>query len=304
MKIVRESLMPVNTQSVNEGWKENIVAGLMLLFGVGTGSVRAQQQDGGPKDGTEMMYKQTTDANVVKKLLRQGWTLESTEIDTIWQTVIEIEKGAPGSAVIETGLVESAESFVSGGFELTDGYKAQLEDSLQSFSGKPFINIVIEASSDKQVVRPNLAAKLEALGYTGDNAGLTEARADAIKDYLVNDLGVSADDNSIVIKLKPEQGQGTPEEYKTGEFRYTRVYLNFVSNVTDTQSPATYKETRIPKVQSTYNLSARLKHGGGSNLNTKVPTKTRAITKMEQSKKWDRKGVVPCSFSNLKYVKR
>ena len=77
--------------------------------------------------------------------------------------------------------------FELGGYTLTKEVKERIAKQVQELGGVD--SVQIEASTDKTRLTPKLKADLESKGYSGDNKGLSKARSNSIKAYLVT-LGV------------------------------------------------------------------------------------------------------------------
>ena len=67
-------------------------------------------------------------------------------------------------------------------------------------------SVEIESSTDKTPLTPRLKADLESKGYSGDNKGLSKARSNAIKSFLMS-LGINPD-NVTVVNLADEGKEG------------------------------------------------------------------------------------------------
>jgi len=291
MKLVHESLHEYN-EALNEGWKENVLAGILMMAGVTAAQAQRTLGFKIPLPGHEKSYtmqKTTQDSTEVQNLLEKGWTLDNVKLDTVWNSLQKTHDVKPDSVSILSSSVKSGESFTPGGFELTPEFKESLKSTLYQFHGKPFVNIRIEASTDKQGLKPSLKNILTKYGYTEDNAGLVQARADVIKKYLSEELNVNAD--SIIYDLKPEQGQGSKEEYKSGVYRYVRVEFNFV-NIEIKKFPKE-KEDSILNVSQTYDLSKEIKTKTHPEINLKFRVKPIKIN--FNNFKHEKRGMVKCS---------
>lgn len=77
--------------------------------------------------------------------------------------------------------------FELGGYKLTNEVKERISKQVNDLGGVD--SVTIESSTDKTRLTPKLKADLESKGYTGDNKGLSKARSNAIKSFLV-ELGV------------------------------------------------------------------------------------------------------------------
>lgn len=269
-RIISEEIHKIlSDETLNEGWKETVVAGLMMLGGVmGAQAQRANvpavsvRADADKSItipnpfGDEIVRNRTQatqDVQRMKQLLNRGWELDSVVLDTIWVSVKEMAEIRPDTIKIQSGYIDNtADYFDAGMFNLSSNYMQLLSDTLQAYKGQAFINIWITASTDKQRLKPETEQRLTSAGYEPTNAGLAQARAEAIRNYLVNDLSVNAD--SIHFDLKPEQGLGTEDEYATGEFRFIDVEFNFVNIPDIPPAPVTPQDPEY-ELEKTFYLS-------------------------------------------------
>ena len=228
---------------VNEGWKENVLVGLLSLF---SSTVMGQKTE--PKYSHTKTKSETT----MKTLLKSGWSLDSTAIDTLYR---EILVSKPDTNIVSTRLTLDKEQFFpSGKFELTPEMKSSIESTLIEILNQNGIifKIDLESSTDKQGLSQNLQKELKNLGYSPDNQGLSKARSESVSNFLEL-LGV--EDSLINTKQFYEKGVGEIEE----SARYVTVdfYYMIVSEVV---LPAEYKQE--PKIKKTYYLSKEQKPTG------------------------------------------
>lgn len=235
-------LKPFNnfdTINEEEGWKENILVGLLSLLGVaGMGQTK-------PHDGGDRRTYHTQSEQTVKSMLQRGWTLDSTQVDTLWKEVITKK---PDTLVMVTRLsLDKDQYFASGKFELAQDVKDSVQNTLSEISNKGGVitDIRVESSTDKQGLSTNLQKQLKSMGYSGDNKGLSQARNEAVTNYLV-ELGVN--DTLIDSEQKYEQGQQTIEQ----SARYVNVDIAYLI-ISQEVTPS--KTTDVPQVKSTYYLS-------------------------------------------------
>lgn len=268
-KIIQEELNHIlKTQDLNEGLRENIVVGIMLLGGVlnaqsqraNTGRISVTNNTNSsitiPNPfGNDLIRDRQTitrDVERVNHLLKFGWELDSIVLDTIWSTIQKLDESTH-NIKIKSGYIDNTLNyFKPGSFDLSDSYKNLLYDTLSSYQGQPFLNIWITASTDKQPLTQGTKNILTKNGFEATNDGLVQARAYSIKNYLSNDLKVNAD--SIHFNLKSEQGIGTDDEYQSGEFRFIDVEFNFV--IIDTiNNPVNLINSQNFTTDKTYHLS-------------------------------------------------
>lgn len=196
------------------------------------------------KDKKSRLHEfETSDIKKVVDKLKAGWAISEVTLDTV-------RKSIESSPVLNnTELsVDSLELnynpkqlFEAGSFELTDEFKTDFEEILQSIieSGNTVLKINIESSTDKQRVSDELSELLEKLGYSGDNEGLSSARNNVVKDLISNIFEENGDSTVPKIEqvIKFEQGKGqvgsvTPQD---PESRYVRVTVYFTefNDITD-----------------------------------------------------------------------
>ena len=171
-----------------------------------------------------------------KQKIGQGMALKTINIsrDTL---ISEL----PAETTLDTTLnVDlSGNLFDEGKFELNSETVSDLNDILKviELNGGTINSIVIESSTDKQRISPQLEPKLvDAIGK-GGNEGLSTLRNGKVKDYIIS-LGV---DSSIVKQdIKWEQGKGednaeTPQDPSA---RYVRVIIDVSYDVAGLPSDA------------------------------------------------------------------
>jgi outer membrane protein OmpA-like peptidoglycan-associated protein len=230
-----------------EGWKTNVLVGLLSLLGVQAMGHKVKDE----RHLTTHTHLQST----VQSYLKQGWSLDSTQVDTIYAKV-KAEK--PDTIVSVARLkLDKDQYFDSGKFGLSQEVKDSISQTLNSINGV-VIDIVITSSTDKQGLSINLQNQLKSLGYSADNIGLSKARAAGLEKYLTT-LGVS--DSLIRVQTQFEQGSGTIDQ----SARFVSVDIYFLQ-ITETIKPG---EKIVPKVNKTFYLSkdVNYKHkhirGGG-----------------------------------------
>jgi outer membrane protein OmpA-like peptidoglycan-associated protein len=185
-----------NYEPLNEGWKENLLAGLLTLVG---SYAYGQQQD-----PSKIVRKAKTEKQV-QNLIDLGYTLDSTSVDTVWK---ELVTKAPDSEVISIRYtLDKDQYFESGKFTLNDNMKLGIDSIIKEIieDGGIITNVDIESSTDKQPVGKELQAKLKSLGYEPDNNGLSKARCESIKNYLLKN---KIDSTLISTTEKVEMGEG------------------------------------------------------------------------------------------------
>lgn len=149
------------------------------------------------KTGTEAARKKRSDL-----LVKQGWTLDSTTVDTLWKELI-IQKPDTIVDLHRFKFDVEGDQFLTGKFKLSqnviDGINGAVEDIIAQDG--IVTDFQIESSTDKEPIN------MEYEGMTGNEA-LAHRRADAVEDELIR---IGVDDSIISITTKPDQG---PDVYK------------------------------------------------------------------------------------------
>jgi len=143
---------------------------------------------------TKTIHKKVKTEAEADKLINKGWSLDSSQVDTLW-TEVTIQK--PDTIVhIDEIKFDNNQYFASGKYNLNedmgDSISSTIDDILAQ--GGIISGIQVESSTDKQGLSLRLQNELKGIGYSGDNTGLSKARCEQITDYLVG-LGV---DSSLV----------------------------------------------------------------------------------------------------------
>ena len=143
---------------------------------------------------TKTIHKKVKTEAEADKLINKGWSLDSSQVDTLW-TEVTIQK--PDTTVhIDEIKFDNNQYFASGKYNLNedmgDSISSTIDDILAQ--GGIISGIQVESSTDKQGLSLRLQNELKGIGYSGDNTGLSKARCGQITDYLVG-LGV---DSSLV----------------------------------------------------------------------------------------------------------
>lgn len=134
------------------------------------------------------------------RLKSKGWTpvwTDSIDVKTEWG----VKKGVRKPSIEMKS--NNDKFFELGGYNLTEEIKEKIKGRVDSM-GTDLDSIQIEASTDKTPVTPKLKRDLESKGYTPDNYGLSKARSQSIKSFLVS-LGI--DGSKIKEVNLAEQGK-------------------------------------------------------------------------------------------------
>lgn len=136
----------------------------------------------------------------LKELKAKGWQIVWTESDTTTKGGVKPGEKKPGVEFKN----DNDKFFELGGYKLTEEIKEKIKGQISQMGGVDSVNI--ESSTDKTPLTPRLKADLESKGYSGDNKGLSKARSNAIKSFLMS-LGINPD-NVTVVNLADEGKEG------------------------------------------------------------------------------------------------
>jgi len=136
----------------------------------------------------------------LKELKAKGWQIVWTESDTTTKWGLQGGNRKPGVEFKN----DNDKFFELGGYKLTEEIKTKIKGQIEQMGGVD--SIQIESSTDKTPLTPRLKADLESKGYSGDNKGLSKARSNAIKSFLMS-LGINPD-NVTVVNLADEGKEG------------------------------------------------------------------------------------------------
>jgi outer membrane protein OmpA-like peptidoglycan-associated protein len=246
----------ISGDGVDEGWGKNMLVGVALslatLFGAGAS---AQDVTKDNPDGTSTRTHKTTDSSSIQTFLREGWTLDSTQLDTIYN---EIKTKAPKTEVSVTRLqVDKTQQFGSGKFELGGETTTSLDSVFAELekSNSLLVKVEITSSTDKQAVGPELQKILKGMNLSADNQGLSVARSNSVKGYLESKFGLS--DSIINVVNKVEQGEGKVDD----NARFVMVDFYYINK--GAEQPSADKGS-IKSVNKSYTLSKTTKPGDGS----------------------------------------
>lgn len=230
-----------DSYEINEGWKENVIVGLLSLFG---SQVMGQK--------SYVSHTKTKSEKSMQALVKSGWSLDSTAVDTIYNQVL---KTKPDTNIVATRLtLDRDQFFASGKYELTDEMRNSIDSTLMQILNENgmIVKIEIESSTDKQGLSQNLQNELKKLGYTPDNRGLSKARCESVSDFL-EQLGVN--DSLITFSQLFEKGESEIEQSS----RYVTVDFYYMI-LSEEVLPAEYEQDY--KVKKTYYLSKEQKPTG------------------------------------------
>jgi len=221
-----------NEPSINEeeGWKDLAVGAAMAASTLAPGQLKAGNTEyTSDKQATEISYEapaekdnksigwpwgtktktihtKVTNQEGVDRLVNRGWTLDSTQVDTLWKEVT-IQK--PEATVhIDSIKFDDNQYFASGKYNLNEDMADSISSIIDNIisEGGILSGIRLESSTDKQGLSTRLQNELKGLGYSGDNTGLSKARCEQISKHL---KGLGIDSSLITSNQIVEAGSGT-----------------------------------------------------------------------------------------------
>jgi outer membrane protein OmpA-like peptidoglycan-associated protein len=203
---------------------------------------------GGDDKEKERITKTTKSKSEMQKMTKyQGWTLDSTHVDTVWRKVSTTK---PDTMVyILEAKLDGEQFFESGRYNLNTEMIDKIDgifDNLYN-EGAFITDVLIESSTDKQGLSKNLQNDLKSKGYTPDNMGLSKARCQSISDYLVNSIGI----NDTLISTNQLYEKGTSEIDQSA--RYVNIKIIYIKKDVIATTPVIIEE--VPQLKTTYYLS-------------------------------------------------
>lgn len=231
--------------------------------------------------------------NQAENLQKQGWTLNSVSVDTLWTEVVK-QKPDTNVVVHDFKFDVDENQFASGNFRLNPEVVADLSAALDSIreSGGTITDFIIMSGTDTEPISMSYAGK------TGNEA-LAQRRADALSSALISD-GV----DPSLISIDISGANGGPDVYResmtkkereaariqTEDFRFVTLSIAYFTSEIKAIPGIVEK---IPKLKSTYHLSKEVdppsvlkRHGRGR------PEKKRYLP---VKKKRDRSSAVKCA---------
>ena len=227
--------------------------------------------DGGDDDDDgDRITKVTKSKSAMESLVKKGWTLDSTQVDTVYSKLIE---NAPTSDSTNVTLdLPSGDAFSTGKWDLkqdvANGIIGQVDKILQDEG--LILSIKIESSTDTEPIE---------IG----NEKLAENRAESVKAVLV---GMGVDESIITIVPKADSGPNVYSKTmsedereaarnETAKYRYVKVDIAAVDDVNSVLPDIS--DSGIEKVITKYYLS-KAKDGGESSVK-KISGSSLKVTK-------------------------
>ena len=118
---------PINEE---ESWLKKGLTGLALLLSIWSGKA-ATDSESYDKGKDKKMHLKVKDDKSMERLVKRGWTLDSTQVDTLMQTVII---NHPDTIIIqdEISLQDNVQGFDSGKFILSNRIAGSINNYLKS----------------------------------------------------------------------------------------------------------------------------------------------------------------------------
>ena len=258
-----------NSVNEEEGWKDLAIGTALAAGSLIPGQLKAGDTGyANDKQATEISYESPADKDdksidwpwgkktktihkKVKtqaesdKLVNRGWTLDSTQVDTLWREVVV--KNPETTVHIDEIRFDDNQYFASGKYDLNEDMADSISSVIDDIIDKGGIisGIQVESSTDKQGLSTRLQNELKGLGYSGDNTGLSKVRCDQITKHLES-LGI----DSSLIKSNQiiEAGTGTID----ASTRYVVVKIVYLD-----KEVTTYPEIveKVPQIKELHYLS-------------------------------------------------
>jgi outer membrane protein OmpA-like peptidoglycan-associated protein len=228
-----------NDEKVDEGAKDWLLGSLMLLgsvAGYGQNLPKVGHKDVDKKHYISTIKKDYAEKDSVmmasdeRRLLKQGWTKLATDIDTLWnETIVKV----PDTIVSTLSLkFDNQVLFGSGRFDLTPEVKSELDSAFQQLLDQSGIltGVKVVSSTDKTPIGQRLQSTLKSMNLSPDNDGLSKARSNSIKSYLVSGVNVDGDSLPINDTLITENNLSEQGSINDPGARYVYVNITFLSS--------------------------------------------------------------------------
>ena len=200
---------------------------------------------------TKTIHKKVKTQAEVDKLVNKGWSLDSSQVDTLWKEVT-IQK--PDTTVhIDEIRFDDNQYFASGKYNLNEDMADSISSAIDDImtQGGIISGIQVESSTDKQGLSLRLQNELKGIGYSGDNTGLSKARCEQITNYLVS---LGADSSIISDKQIVEAGSGTID----ATARYVIIKIVYLDKEI-VSTPGIVE--KVPEIKELHYLSKEVKVG-------------------------------------------
>lgn len=255
-----------------EGWKDIALGTALAASTLAPGQLKAGNTDYTNNNPTEISYEapaekdnksidwpwskktktihtKVTNQEGVDRLVNKGWTLDSTQVDTLWKE-ITIQK--PDTIVHKDEIrFDDNQYFASGKYNLNEDMTDSISSVIDNIisQGGIISGIQVESSTDKQGLSIRLQNELKGIGYSGDNTGLSKARCEQITDYLV---GLGIDSSLVTSNQVVEGGTGTVD----ASARYVIVKIVYLDKEV-VATPGIVE--KVPQLKEIHYLSKEVK---------------------------------------------
>lgn len=227
--------------ATNEGIKSNIVGGILTLMTLL------------PNTSLAKSYEKTITKSVkteadMDRLIRKGWELNTTDIDTIFNKVKSLK---PDTIVHKLSVKLDKELFFeSGSFVLNADQTDLIDITLSNLLEDDAIvlNAHVVSSTDKQNISDKLKQTLISKGVSGDNEGLSTLRAKSLTNYIVSKGGINED--IVIPHILHDMGNAEisdKDRYVYVEFQYLKMEEIEVDEI-------------VSSVTKTYNMTKTFMH--------------------------------------------
>jgi hypothetical protein len=199
---------------------------------------------------TKTIHKKVKTQEEADKLVNKGWTLDSTQVDTLWREVT-IQK--PDTLVhIDEIKFDDNQYFASGKYNLNEDMADSISSVIDNIisEGGIISGIQVESSTDKQGLSIRLQNELKGLGYSGDNNGLSKVRCEQIINHLE---GLGIDSSLIKSNQIVEAGSGTVD----ASARYVIVKIVYLDKEIVSTPEIVEK---VPQLKELHYLSKEIKY--------------------------------------------
>jgi hypothetical protein len=271
-----------------EGWKDIALGTALAASTLAPGQLKAGNTDYTNNNPTEISYEapaekdnksidwpwskktktihtKVTNQEGVDRLVNKGWTLDSTQVDTLWKEVT-IQK--PDTIVHKDEIrFDDNQYFASGKYNLNEDMADSISSVIDNIiaQGGVISGIQVESSTDKQGLSSRLQSELKGLGYSGDNTGLSKARCEQITKHLES-LGI--DSSLITSNQVVEGGTGTVDasaRYVIVKIVYLDVEVASIPGIVDKvpqlkEVHYLSKEVKVTKQNKTHHKKHHVKH--------------------------------------------
>ena len=261
-----------NSINEEEGWKDIALGTALAASTLAPGQLKAGNTDYTNNNPTEISYEapaekdnksidwpwskktktihtKVTNQEGVDRLVNKGWTLDSTQVDTLWKE-ITIQK--PDTIVHKDEIrFDDNQYFASGKYNLNEDMTDSISSVIDNIisQGGIISGIQVESSTDKQGLSIRLQNELKGIGYSGDNTGLSKARCEQITDYLV---GLGIDSSLVTSNQVVEGGTGTVD----ASARYVIVKIVYLDKEV-VATPGIVE--KVPQLKEIHYLSKEVK---------------------------------------------